>query len=45
VSKCFSKAPHIKSHSAAFMLPETGVPLAVIWTWCMDCAAGPEAKV
>jgi len=27
------------------MLPEKGVPLAVVWTvcrWCLDCAAGPE---
>jgi len=27
------------------MLPEKGVPSAVIWTvhrWCLDCTAGPE---
>jgi len=33
------------SQSAAFMLPEKGVPSAVVWTvrrWCLDCAAGLE---
>jgi len=27
------------------MLPEKGVPSAVVWTvrrWCLDCADGPE---
>jgi len=44
--KCFSMAlPYQKSRSAVFMLPEKGVPSAVIATvhrWCWDCTAGLE---
>jgi len=41
----FQGAAYQKSQSAVFMLPENGVPSAVVWTvrrWCLDCAAGPE---
>ena len=44
--KCFSMAlPYQKSRSTVFMLPEKGVPSAVIGTvhrWCWDCTAGLE---
>jgi len=41
----FYGAAYQKSQSAVFMLPDEGVPSAVVWTvrrWCLACAAGLE---
>jgi len=38
----FYGAAYQKSQSAVFMFPKKGVHSAVVWTWCLDCAAAPE---